>query len=65
MYKNLGKEEQKKRSIQVNGSNELCFLATIFMKPDNIKQIVIPMECIENKLYRFVLQHLVINKVVL
>lgn len=40
----------------MNGSNELCFLATIFMKPDNIKQIVIPMECIENKLYRFVLQ---------
>lgn len=40
----------------MNGSNELCFLATIFMKPDNIKQIVIPIECIENKLYRFVLQ---------
>ena len=40
----------------MNGSNELCFLATIYMKPDNIKQIVIPMECIKNKLYRFVLQ---------
>lgn len=40
----------------MNGSNELCFLATIFMKPELIKQIVIPIECIENGLNRFVLQ---------
>ena len=36
--------------------DELSFLATIYMKPDLIKQIVIPIECIEDKLNRFVLQ---------
>lgn len=39
-----------------NYDNELYFLANIYMKPDLIKQIVIPMECIENSLNRFVLQ---------
>lgn len=39
-----------------NYDNELYFLANIYMKPDLIKQIVIPIECIENGLNRFVLQ---------
>lgn len=39
-----------------NYDNELYFLANIYMKPDLIKQIVIPIECIENSLNRFVLQ---------
>lgn len=36
--------------------DEICFLATIYMKPDLVKQIVIPIDCIEDKLNRFVLQ---------
>lgn len=39
-----------------NYDNELYFLANIYMKPDLIKQIVIPIECIENGLNKFVLQ---------
>lgn len=37
-------------------NDEIYFLATIYMKPDLVKQIVIPIECIENGLNRFVLQ---------
>lgn len=41
----------------MNGFNdEICFLATIYMKPELIKQIVIPIECIKDNLNRFVLQ---------
>ena len=36
--------------------DEICFLATIYMKPDLVKQIVIPIDCIEDRLNRFVLQ---------
>jgi replicative DNA helicase len=37
-------------------NNELYFLANIYDKPELIKQIVIPMECIRNDLNRFILQ---------
>ena len=37
-------------------NNELYFLANIYDKPELIKQIVIPMECIKNDLNRFILQ---------
>ena len=41
-----------------NYDNELYFLANIYMKPDLIKQIVIPIECIENKLKYLYYKHL-------
>ena len=39
-----------------NYDNELYFLANIYDKPELIKQIVIPLECIRDNLNRFVLQ---------
>lgn len=37
-------------------NNELYFLANIYDKPELIKQIVIPLECIRDNLNRFILQ---------
>lgn len=39
-----------------NYDNELYFLANLYDKPELIKQIVIPIECIRNDLNRFILQ---------
>lgn len=39
-----------------NYNNELYFLANLYDKPELIKQIVIPLECIRNDLNRFILQ---------